>query len=45
MTNAEYAALLRSAGPEVGLPSPEVFNELVQSLHAASDSYRALAHH
>ena len=35
MTDTEYAALLRSAGPEVGLPPPEVCNELVRRLHRA----------
>ena len=43
MTDAEYAALLRSAGPDVGLPSPEVFNDLVRRLHAAADRNRVRA--
>ena len=43
MADAEHAALLRSAGPEAGLPSPEVFSDHVRRLHAASDRDRARA--
>ena len=43
MTDAEYAVLLRSAGPEVGLPPPEVFNEYVRRIHAALARNRARA--
>ena len=41
MSAAEYAALLRSAGPEVALPPLDVFNKHVRRVHAALARNRA----
>ena len=41
MSDAEYAALLRSAGPGEALEPPDAFNEYVRRVHAALARNRA----